>query len=150
MAVAGAIIAGVGLVAGVDQNRKAVKAQKKAQSEAYAGQKAEQAREMREQIREQRIRTAQLMQRSEASGTGESSGEMGALGSLSTNLASNIGMNLGRIQTAKNISAFEQQAADYSARANTYQAIGQLGNQIGSLGGGKSTKPSKNTTPNLE
>lgn len=137
-------VAAVAFAGAAVQNRQAVKAQKKARSEAYAGQKAEAAREMRDQIREQRIRAAQLMQRSEATGTGESSGEIGALGNLSTNLDSNIGMNLGRIQTARNISIFEQEAADYSSRAQTYQSIGQL---AGSFAGKGSNKPPKDTTP---
>lgn len=134
--------------ASIDQTIKAGKAQKKARSEAAAGQKAEQARERREQIREQRIRSAQLLQRSEASGTGESSGEMGALGSLSTNLSSNIAMNLGRAQTARNISMFEQDAASALNRANNYQALSSLVGTVASSSSA-SKNPAKNTTPSM-
>lgn len=63
--------------ASVQQSHQANKANRRAREEAYAGQVAERNRDMRSQIREQRIRQAQILQRSQAAGTSESSGEVG-------------------------------------------------------------------------
>lgn len=108
------------------ETRQASKEQDKVRAEQKAGNKAESMRERRMQIREERIRRAALLQSSEASGTTGSSGEIGSLGALATNLSSNVGMNLGRLQTADNISIFQQNAADHLNRGQTAQAIGQI------------------------
>ena len=139
------VIAAIAAVYGASEQHKASKAQKRARSEAEAGHAQEQAQERRQQIREQRIRQAQILQRSEAAGTGESSGEVGALGSLSTNTSTAIAANLGRAQVSRNISMFEQQAADALSNAATAQAVGSLAMSYG----GTQKKPSKTTTPDL-
>jgi hypothetical protein len=122
-----------------NETRKAQKAQRQAQSEQRAGNAGEAAAERRRQIREERIRRGQLMQSAEGTGTSGSSGEVGALGNLATTLSSNMGFNLGKLQTAQNISIFQQQASDALNRAAAYQKISDLDQKIGSaiLGGKK-------------
>lgn len=100
--------------------------QVKAGNEQRAANASAAAKERRQQIREERIRRATILQSSENSDVQGSSGESGALGSLSTQLGSNIGFNLGQMQSANNISIFQQKAADW-------QAIGQIAQQAGSM-----------------
>lgn len=116
-----AIIIGAGV--SIDQSNKANKAQKRAQAEQRAGNKAQSMQERRNQLREERQRRAALVATSAASGTEGSAGELGALGAMSTKLGSNLGMNLGALQTAENISIFQQQANDYLNRAQTARTV---------------------------
>ena len=123
MGIVGAITAIVGAGVSVHQSNKAASAQRRAQSEQRAGNKAQSMQERRNQLREERQRRAALLATSSAAGTSGSAGEMGAMGSLSTKLSSNLGMNLGALQTANNISIFQQQAQDYLNRAQTARTV---------------------------
>lgn len=91
------------------------------------------AREKRQQIRDARIRRARVMQAASNTGTSDSSGELGAINALSTQFAANIATNLGKIQTAENVSLFSQQAADAAADQFSAQSRGQLSNSIFSI-----------------
>lgn len=124
MAIVAAIGAVVGAGASIYQGNKAQSAQRRAQAEQRAGNKAQSMQERRNQLREERQRRATLLASSVAMGTAGSAGEMGAEGSMSTKLGTNLGMNLGMLQTAQNISIFQQQASDYLNRAQTARAIG--------------------------
>lgn len=95
-----------------DAANKSASAQNRARNEQAASNAAEAARERRQQIREERVKQARIMQASSNTGVAESSGEFGAIGSIATQVNSNIGFNLGAIQRAENISIFNQQAAD--------------------------------------
>lgn len=109
------------------QRREASEArglQREANNARTAQNAADAAKERRQQIREERVRRARVIQASINTGVADSSGELGAVGALSTNLNSNIGSNLGKMQTAENISIFNQGAAD--AQGN----IQEIGNQM--------------------
>jgi hypothetical protein len=144
-------VIGLGVTAdGADKQRKAahksMAAQEKIQSEQRASNAASSARERRQQIREERVRRARVEQAAVNTGVAGSSGELGALSALSTNLNSNIGANLGRIQTADNISIFQQDAAnaqDQARSAGNYMQLGQSIFNIGMsfAGGGKKSGP---------
>lgn len=124
------------------EQKKAVRAQQ-AQNEAQA------AQERRKQLREERIKRARILAVSRASGTSGSSGESGSIGSLNTQLSSNLGFNLGALNTASDISIFNQNAANFMSEANKLGAESQMWGQIGSLamsgasmfGGGGKTSP---------
>lgn len=127
--------------------KRAANEQRKAQSEQRAQQAAQQAAERRQQIREERVRRAKILQSAQNTGTAGGSGVAGAVGSLSTQLGANIGMNLGAIQASNRISAFMQNAADYNLasqnhmfNADNAQAIGSAAVSIfgsmGTMGGG--------------
>lgn len=88
------------------------------QSEQKAANVASAAMERRSQIREQRVRLSRVMQAATNTGASGSSGEFGALGSLGTGLSSNIGANLGQIQTANRVSDLGQTAANFGTQAN--------------------------------
>lgn len=105
-------------------------AQMKIQSEQRAANAGEAASERRRQIREERVRRARVLQSAENTGMAESSGELGALGAISTNLSSNIGTNLGKLQTAENISIFSQDVADANYAMQKAQLNAELSKSI--------------------
>ncbi len=92
--------------------------QREMQSEQKAANVSASTTERRNQIREERVRRARVMQAASNTGASGSSGEFGALGGLSTTLSSNIGTNLGRLQTASRLSDLGQTAADFGTQAN--------------------------------
>lgn len=117
--------------------KSAAARQNRAQNRIRASQRAQNtsdaARERRQQVRDERIRRARIIAASENTGVSESSGELGALGSLSTQFASNIGTNLGKLKTAEDVSIFSQQAANAAGDQFSAQARGQLSNSIFSI-----------------
>lgn len=88
------------------------------QSEQKAANTAAAAAERRNQIREARVRRSRIMQSAQNTGSAGSSGEFGAIGSIGSGLSSNIGANLGQIQTANNLSDLGQTAANFGTQAS--------------------------------
>jgi hypothetical protein len=115
------------------ENKKAQKAQGRIRDEQQAQNKAQQLKEKRNQIREERVKRARLMQASENTGVADSSGEAGAVGSISSQLGSNLGFNQGAIQASERISAFSQQAADATGNAQLSSALSQAAPVIGGM-----------------
>lgn len=115
--------------------RKAADEQKKINAQTEARQAQEAARERRQQLREERVKRARVLQSAENMGVSGSSGQIGAVGALSTNLSSNIGDNLGALNTARTISRHSQRQADYIGAANQNNANASLWGQVGSFGG---------------
>lgn len=113
--------------------KKSAAEQAKARQEQQAGQAAQAAQERRAQIREERARRARILQSSENTGVGISSGSLGATGSLATELGANLGANLGAQQRANNISSFNQNAADYLSSAQSHINTANTWGQVGSL-----------------
>lgn len=159
VAVAGlALAAGGAALSYSQQRRSAAQAsraedeQKRAQAEASADRASQAAAERRQQVREQRIQRARILQASENTGTAGSSGEGGALGSLSTQLSANLGMNQAGYQRGQRISMFNQNAADFmgqarvsSDKASMFSSLGQLGQGISSAAGGMKSILKPNT-----
>lgn len=122
------------------------KVQGQIQSEQKAANTAASANERRQQLRETRVRRARIMQASQNTGAGGSSGEFGAISGLGTNLSANIGANLGNIQAAGRVSDLGQAAADFGTQANLASLDGQnassmfqLSTSIFSAAGGGTT-----------
>lgn len=111
--------------------------QKQAQQQVVA-QNAQQAAEaQRQQVRDARVQQARVMQGASNSGADLSSGELGAVGALSTNLSNNQEQSLGAQQRSETISNLNQGAADsaFESRqgsqiASEYGSFGQLGGSI--------------------
>lgn len=122
----------VGVVGGIAQASAASSAAA-AQRESNAIQGAQQenigAESRRQKIREQRIRRAQIIAASENSGTGSSSGQVGAVGALSTNLSGLLGSSLGESKANAAVNRSNQRAADFTSSANS---IGAWTNTINS------------------
>lgn len=116
-----------------DAQYEAAQEQKKANNATRAQNEASAMQERRKQLREERIKRARVVASSQASGVASSSGEAGALGSLSTQLSSNLGFNKAALNTASDISIFNQNSADFMTEANKLGAESQMWGQIGSL-----------------
>lgn len=148
MAIATGTIAMIGLavsVAGAGlsyyQGRQAANAQRKAADEAKAAnarqasiQSAQAAQEQRQQIREERIRRAQIENNAALTGTQGSSGELGALGNLATNLSGNLGMNSAMIAAGQEITGFRQRQADYNTQAQSRSNMSSLWGSVSGIG----------------
>jgi hypothetical protein len=134
VAIALAVATTVVSIDSAEKQRKAASqnraAQLKSQSEQRASNASDAARERRQQIREERVRRARILQSAENTGTDGSSGEIGAIAGLNTQLQSNIGFNLGKLQTASNISIFQQDAANADYAFNKAQTDAQMANSI--------------------
>lgn len=133
---------GVGVVslnASMQASKRQERAQKRLQAEQRAGNAAEQQRERRQQIREERVKRARVLQASQNTGVAGSTGESGSISGLSTQLDTNLGMNLGRAQRGDAISIFSQQAAEAGASAQNLANLSQffVGNAqtFGNIGG---------------
>lgn len=111
----------VGTVYSISQNQSARSEQRKIAATQNASNRQAQAEEQRQRVREERVKRARLLQAGEAAGTTSSSGELGALGSLSTQLQSNTGSNLGKVNNALSISSSQQNVENSKNNA-------QLGN----------------------
>ena len=109
--------------------------QEKIQSEQKAQNAAAAAAERRAQIREERVRRARVMQGSAGTGAAFSSGEFGALGALGTNLASNIGTNVGKVASSERTSGYAQQAATFMGEARNAESSAQQAARLFSLSG---------------
>lgn len=117
-----------------DAQYEAAQEQKKANNATRAQNEASAMQERRKQLREERIKRARVVASSQASGVASSSGEAGALGSLSTQLSSNLGFNKAALNTASDISIFNQNSADFMTEANKLGAESQMWGQVASLG----------------
>ena len=98
-------------------SERSAQQQREARSVQEASNAQQAAMESRQQIREERVRRAKILQGAQNTGTAMSSGEFGSIGSLSTNLSSNIGANRGALMRGQEISAFNQNAADFNLAA---------------------------------
>jgi len=150
MAAISTIIAAAALTATVysvtEQKKQAGKqadAQNKIRNEDIASNKAKQMAERRQQIREERIKRSRVLAASEASGTVGSSGEAGAIGSMNTQLGSNVGTNQSMIQSGQRVSVFAQDAASAQLAGQQAGMFGQLVNAAAPVAGSIfSTSPS--------
>ena len=138
-------VSAVGTVAGIMNNRDARKEQQKVQAVQNASNRAQQLEEQRKQIREERVKRARIMQASENTGVANSSGEMGAVGGLATQLSSNMAYNQGAVQRASDIGSFQQNAADAAGQAQMWGAIGSLAPTV--IGVGNSIFSKADTDP---
>lgn len=124
----GAAVAATSVVTGVvqyTQARKASKERKEANAISSAQQRNEAANSRRRAIREARVRRAMILQSSENMGASNSSGELGAIGVIGTNLGSNNAAAEGQTSAILGINARNQRAANYDYKG---QLAGTLGN----------------------
>lgn len=117
----GALSLVVGIAGGIAQSNAAASAareQREARNISSAQDRVRSMEDRRTRVREERIRRARIIAQSENTGTGDSSGAIGAVGALSTNLAGLIGTSLGESRANTAINNATQRAADASSRAN--------------------------------
>lgn len=106
---------------------------RKAQGEQRALKFQEQAQERRNQVREERVRRAKILQSSENTGVGDSSGAYGAVDGLSTQLNNNLGINAGRATAGDRIGGYMQNAADFNLSAQNASISAQNADSLFSL-----------------
>lgn len=136
---------------GRSARNKAADKQKQAQQEQKAQLAQQAAAERRTKIREERVRRARILQAGQNTGTAGSSGEFGAMSGLATDLSSNLGFNLGQLQSANNRSDLLQGAADFGNEASNFMVNSQYGSQLANLSmsifGAMGKAPSTTSTP---
>src|SRR5690606_5815370 len=125
--IASAVIGGISAIAQGNAAAASAREQREARRIQSAQNQVRSREDRRQRIREERIRRAQILQSSQNQGTSRSSGEVGAIGALSTNLAGLIGTSLGESAANRGINAATQRAADAEARGNAAAAWGDLG-----------------------
>lgn len=113
-----ALVGVVGAVGQMNAASETAAAQRESRDISSAQQKVNSQESRRQRIREERIRRARMMAASENVGTSRSSGEVGAIGALSTNLAGLFGQSLGESKSAAGMNAADQRAADAQNRGN--------------------------------
>lgn len=157
-AISSLIVAGISAAATVysaNRQSKAAKQQAAAQREATAAQgraaNVEAQRARIQQVREARIRRAQVISAGTEGGLGTgTSGMGGAVGSISSQAASNIG-TINQQQTfAEQTSAALQQATDYGVKAQQWQMIGSFSKSIFDQQGGFTTIFGGNTNKGVK
>jgi len=107
----------------VVQGQKAAKAQRAAAGKQIEMQQQQAARERRSAIRANIIRRAQLQAQAQAAGVETSSGVLGGLTSLSSQLGANLGFGSMMSGLSQQYTGLTAQAADYSARSQMGSAI---------------------------
>lgn len=137
----GAVAAVVGTGASVVQGNKAradarhaADDQHQAQDVVAAQNAQQQAEQQRQQLRDARVKQARVMQGASNSGADQSSGELGAIGAVATNLSNNQGQSLGAADRSAQISNLNQQAADATFDSRNDSQIGQEFAQFGQIG----------------
>lgn len=148
-AIASLVVGAASAVGQANAAKKQSKAQRSA-SEAQSRASSVEAQKSRiAQVREARIRRGQVLASGSqgALGFAGTSGIQGALGSISTQMADNIG-SINQQQTfAAETSAALQKATDFGVKAQKFQLIGQVSQSIFQSAGGFTTIFGGNTIP---
>jgi hypothetical protein len=126
LAAIGLGVSGTATVYGISQNMQQRKAQEAAKNEQAAINKQQQLQEQRNQIRRERVQRARIMQSAENTGVAGSSGEAGAIGGLSTQLGTNLGISSDLVFHGGNITAASQRAANAAGNAQIGSAIANM------------------------
>lgn len=111
----GAISAVVGIVGAIGQANaasQAAAAQRESRDIGSAQNKINAQNDRRARVREERVRRARIQAAAQNVGTSRSSGEVGAIGALSTNLAGLFGQSYGQSKANEGMNAADQKAAD--------------------------------------
>lgn len=119
-------VATIGTAYSVDQQNEAASQQRKAARREQRLQDIKAARERRKQVEQARVARANIIQAGVAQGAGGSSSVISGAGQTATAAGSNISF-LDNVTTLnKDISIFNQKAANAQSRAATGQAVSSL------------------------
>lgn len=136
VAVASLLVTAASTAYGIEEQRKAGKAQQEGQDIATAQQKSIDLANRRQQIREERIRRAQIEQAAANQGAGGSSGEAGAISALGSQVGSNIASISQGQKAAEGIGNAMSAAAGSTQRAQVAQGVASLSGTIFQASGG--------------
>lgn len=124
IAAAAVAVAAGSAYAANEQASNAASDRKKAQKVGQAEQEAKSSEQRRQQIREERVRRATIMQSSENTGVTSSSGQLGAISALGTQVGGNISSLSRQTESASAIGSLNQSAANADYRAGQFQQVG--------------------------
>lgn len=125
----GALSLAVGLVSTASSQaaaRRAAAAQAEANNIQLAQSENKSREDKRQLLREERIRRARIMQSSYNTGGAASSGEIGAMGAISTNVDSQVAASRGESKANAGVNLFNQKATDYNNQAQQALAWGEV------------------------
>lgn len=128
-------------------SNEAAKDQKEANKVKTATQRAADIAAMRQKAREERVRRARIQQAAENTGVGGSSGEVGALSAIQTNLASANAFQAGTAAAAGSVTRRLNSAAGHEQDAAKWGQIQGIANTVfGATGGSLYKSPGTNTS----
>ena len=126
LAIGSLVVAAGSAYASYQQGQKSARAQKNARQVALAENAARQQQDIRNQVRQERVRRAQILQASQNTGVGMSSGAIGGVSALGTQVGAYIG-SASRLTNSNNaIGFFNQEAQDASNRASIFGQVSGL------------------------
>ena len=140
MAYTSAIVSVLSTAYSVDQQKSSERKRRRANQVQRNQQTVEDRRSRSQAQREDRIRRARILNRAEAAGMGESSGVMGGLGSMTSQLGSAFAAQSGQALSADTITSLNNSAATniFNAQmAEGFNNIFQAGVGAYGSGGGK-------------
>lgn len=151
-AVVTAVIAGASAYEQKRQAKGAEKDREKAEDVAKAEAAAQRNEQIRQQVREERVRRATILQSSQNTGVGGSSGELGSLGALQTSIGANIGSMARQQASSEAVGNLMQSAANKEAKGAQAAAIGNFVSSAINTGAGiyaqnKAAQPTPTTDP---
>lgn len=126
MAVTAAVVAVAGTGYSIVQGNKAAATQRESNRVANATQKIQDRNLLKQKQREQAIRAAQIRQAASSTGVAESTGEIGALGGLSTIYSGMVAQMQGQQAAADGMTALNNKSATQMNRARTGQGLANL------------------------
>ena len=151
MAIVGAVVAIAGTAFSVVQQQKAAGQQKKARRAQQRQQDLQSRRQRIRAVRQQQIAASQARASSAGLGGLETSGFRGGQSALQSNLGAGLGFSTEMSGLSRNISMFQQKAANAMGLAGVGQAFAGLGMQAASFGmsgiGGKQDEPQQLQQP---
>lgn len=135
-AITSAVIVGVTAVASYTQQRKAAKAQARANRAEQRRADIANARERRSAVRNARVARASIESQGALSGLYGSSSVAAAQANVTSDTSANLSFLDQNIALSEEASRANQQAADYMSRAAGYEALGSLAGKAGKTYGG--------------
>ena len=136
VAIAAVAAAGASAAVGNQTRKDAAGARGRAENATAAQRAAEAANEKRKLIREERVKRARILQAGENTGTGESSGEFGALGGMATQLGNSLGFNAGTLMRGRQAAGDLASAFKSDQEGQKAAATGAIAMSIFSAAGG--------------
>jgi len=130
IAAAAVAVAAGSAYAANEQSKDAASSRKKAGKVSQAEQDAKANEGRRQQIREERVRRASIMQSSENTGVAASSGELGSLSALGSQVGGNVSSINQQQSSANAITGYNQSAANLDYRAGQTQQIGNFAGTV--------------------
>lgn len=134
--VTSAVIVAGATVASYTQQRKAAKAQAKAQRAQQRQAEIANARERRAAVRAGRVARASVESQAAVTGITGSSGEAGSVANITSETNSNVSFLDQNAMLSEEASRANQQAADYASRAQGYADLAKLAGKAGKVYGG--------------